>query len=181
MPCCYEILLWNLQKTLTWFFSKSILLTLLPSNCSSVIFCLIPKSHISFWRHFKGKCENERTHFWKFAHSDTFCQPRSQFAYYKIQFESIDCPNCYITIAHRIQGPLLFLSKQRPNWLDSDLCSEEKWKKTGIINIMGNNTTAIVIYLFRESSFIFSFLERNQERKTQSRNSCLLLVVNLRI
>ncbi len=39
---------WNLQRTLTQFFSKSDLLTLSPSNdYRSVIFCPIPTSHIS--------------------------------------------------------------------------------------------------------------------------------------
>lgn len=53
------------------------------------------------------------------------------------------------------------------------------YKYQSIIHIKGNNTSTVVLYLFRGISFIFSFLERNQERKTQSHNSRLLLVVNL--
>ncbi len=49
MQRCLVILLWNLQKTSTRFFSELTFLTLSYSNrCSSVILCQIPTNHTSF-------------------------------------------------------------------------------------------------------------------------------------
>ncbi len=52
------LLLWNLQKTWTRFFSKSPPLTLSPSNGCSCHFVRFQQV-MWFWRYFNGECENK--------------------------------------------------------------------------------------------------------------------------